>query len=401
MAAYPALFQPLILPCGATLPNRLAKSALSENLAEKGGVPGKDLFNLYENWGKGGAGLIITGNVMVDHKALGEAHNVIVEDETHLDVLKHWTSRAQANGSPLWMQINHPGRQAIKLINKDVVAPSAIPIKGKMLFATPRPLEEDEILEIIDRFGNTALIAKKAGFSGVQIHGAHGYLISQFLSPLANQRSDKWGGSLENRMRFVLEVYQNIRRKVGDDFPVGIKINSADFQRGGFTEEESMEVISTLSSLKIDLIEISGGIYEKAAMMGYAQKESTRQREAYFAEYVIKARARISAPLMLTGGFRTAAAMESAIQNKEVDIIGLGRPFCLYPHLAKEIADGLRTECPIAPVKTGISQIDNLGFLDTLWHEEQLKLIAHNGHPDPSLSPWKVIGKMGLGMMGV
>lgn len=400
MSAYPALFQALTLPCGTLIPNRLAKSALSENLADKGGSPGKDLFNLYGNWGKGGAGLIITGNVMVDHRARGEAHNVIVEDDRHLDGLKRWATLAQANGSPLWMQINHPGRQAIKLINKEVVAPSAIPIRGKMLFATPRPLEEEEILNIIERFGNTALIAKKAGFAGVQIHGAHGYLVSQFLSPLANQRTDKWGGNLENRMRFVLEVYQNIRNKVGDGFPVGIKINSADFQRGGFTEEESMEVISTLSSLKMDLIEISGGTYEKAAMMGHAQKESTLQREAYFAEYVIKARTRISAPLMLTGGFRTAAAMENAVKNGEVDIIGMGRPFCLYPHLAKEIAEGLRTECPIAPVKTGLAQVDQLGFLDTLWHEEQLKLIAQTGHPDPSLSPWKVIGKMGLGMMG-
>lgn len=400
MPQHPALFQPLTLPCGAVIPNRLAKSALSENLAEKGGYPGDNLLNLYKNWGQGGAGMLISGNVMVDHKALGEKHNVVVEDERHLSALQQWATATQAHGTAFWMQINHPGRQAIKLINKEVVAPSAIPIKGKMLFATPRPLTENEIWDIIDRFGNTALVAKKAGFAGVQIHGAHGYLVSQFLSPLANQRTDHWGGSLENRTRFVLEVYKNIRSKVGDAFPVGIKINSADFQRGGFTEEESMEVIDILSSEKMDLIEISGGTYEKAAMMGYAQKESTLQREAYFTEYIIKARKRISSPLMLTGGFRTAAAMETAIANGEVDIIGLGRPFCLYPHLANEIANGVRTQCPVAPVKTGMSQIDNMGFLDTLWHEEQLKIIAKTGAPDPSLSPWSVIGKMGLGMMG-
>jgi 2,4-dienoyl-CoA reductase-like NADH-dependent reductase (Old Yellow Enzyme family) len=399
MTKYTHLFSPLTLPCGACLPNRLAKSAMSENMADKGGIPSSRINQLYQIWSEGGSGLLISGNVMVDRKALGEKHNVVIEDEQHLEALTQWAKISQHNGTPLWMQINHPGRQAIKLINKEVVGPSALPIKGKMLFTTPRPLIESEIQDIIERFGNTALIAKKAGFHGVQIHGAHGYLVSQFLSPLANVRTDQWGGSLENRARFVIEVYKNIRSKVGNDYPVGIKINSADFQRGGFTEEESMEVIDLLSNLKMDLIEVSGGTYEKAAMMGHVQKESTIQREAYFSDYIIKVRKKCTVPLMLTGGFRTAAAMEQALADGEVDVIGLGRPYALYPHLAKEILSGTRTTCPIGPVRTGVTQVDKMGFLDTMWHEEQLKLMAQTGHPDPSLNPLSVIAKMGWGML--
>jgi len=399
MTTFSKLFSPLSLPCGAELPNRIAKSAMSENMAAKGSAPSERLNRLYQIWSEGGSGLLISGNVMVDKRALGEKYNVVIEDEQHLEALSAWANITQQHGTPFWMQINHPGRQAIKLINKDVVGPSAIAIRGKMLFTTPRPLLENEIWDIIDRFGNTALIAKKAGFHGVQIHGAHGYLVSQFLSPLANIRTDQWGGSLENRARFVVEIYKNIRAKVGVDYPVGIKINSADFQRGGFSEEESMDVIDMLSALKMDLIEVSGGTYEKAAMMGHAQKESTLQREAYFSEYITKVRARTTAPLMLTGGFRTALAMEQALEDGEVDVIGLGRPYALYPHLANEIAAGTRTSVPVAPVSTGVAQIDKMGFLDTMWHEEQLKLIAETGSPDPKLSPLSVVAKMGWGML--
>lgn len=377
---------PLHLPCGVTLNNRICKSALSENIADKGGRPSKELIQLYKTWGESGAGLIVSGNVMIDKNALGEKNNMIIEDETFLPELTTLATTAQANGVPLWMQINHPGRQAPKF-NKEVVAPSAIPLKIKGIFKTPRALEETEILDLIERYGNTALIAKKAGYQGVQIHGAHGYLVSQFLSPLANIRTDKWGGSLENRARFVLEIYKNIRAKVGKDYPVGIKINSADFQRGGFTEAESMEVIDILSQQGMDLIEISGGTYERAAMMGYAKK-STQEREAYFADYIIKARQRIKTPLMLTGGFRTVSVMEEALANDELDMVGLGRAFALYPNIANEILSGERKIAPVLPVKTGIKAIDKIGFLDTIWHELLLHQIAKGKKPNHKMSPW-------------
>jgi len=364
---------------------------MSENMANKDHSPSKKIITVYDRWARGGAGLIITGNIMVDHKALGEARNVVVEDRRHMEDLKLWADTFNGTGGHIWPQLNHPGRQSMGSINKETVAPSAVPVKVKgagFMFSTPRALEEAEILDLIERYGNTALIMKDAGFTGVQIHGAHGYLVSQFLSPISNVRTDKWGGSLENRARFVIEVYNNIRSKVGADYPVGIKINSADFQRGGFTEEESMEVVKILASLGMDLIEISGGTYEKAAMMGAAKKESTRQREAYFMDYIEKARKVTDKPLMLTGGFRTVASMEKAVEDGSLDIVGLARPFSLYPDLANRIFSGELKELEVPFPATGIKAIDNMGFLDLLWHELHIKRLGEGKKPDPNLSPY-------------
>src|SRR5690554_797269 len=289
-----ALAQPLTLRNGTIIKNRLMKSAMSEGLGTADNRMTRQLIRLYDRWAKGGVGLLVTGNVMVDRRALGEPGNLVVEDERDLGMLQAWATAGTQENTQFWMQINHPGKQVMRTLVKDPVAPSAIPFRTDMsrFFATPRALKELEIEEIIQRFGNTAAIAKKAGFTGVQIHAAHGYLVSQFLSGHHNQRTDQWGGSAENRRRFVLEVYKEIRRQVGDAFPVGIKLNSADFQRGGFTEEESLEVIRELSAAGMDLIEISGGTYEEPAMTGkeYPKKESTLKREAYFLEFAEKAR---------------------------------------------------------------------------------------------------------------
>lgn len=386
--------QPFTLPCGTTLSNRFCKSAMSENMANSGGIPSKEIHQLYDRWSHSGAGLIISGNVMIDKRALGEKDNVYVEDESSLTELQEWARLAQQNGAALWMQINHPGRQAPKTFNKDIVGPSAVGLKQKAMFKTPRPMTEEEILDAIERFGNTALIAKKAGFLGVQIHGAHGYLVSQFLSSRTNQREDQWGGSLENRARFAIEVYRNIRKKVGDNFPIGIKINSADFQRGAFSEEESLQVIDMLSAEGIDMIEVSGGTYEKAAMMGITEKESTRKREAYFADFIIKARQRTKTPLMLTGGFRSISVMAAAIRNNELDFIGMARPFARNPQIAKDFLDGKITKCEVPQITVGINAIDKMGFLDTLWHSLQLERMAKGKEPDLKMSGWKPFRKV-------
>ena len=291
------------LPNGSVLKNRIAKSAMSENFGTRHHAPSQGLIHAYRVWAKGNPGLLITGNVMIDSMALGEARNVVVEDYKHFELLKEWAKSVDGTGVHLWPQINHPGRQAFAAINRDVVAPSAIPLKmgsASKMFKVPTALTEDAIWAIIKRFGNTARILKEAGFTGCQIHGAHGYLVSQFLSPISNVRTDQWGGSLSNRARFVLEVYREIRRQVGVEYPVGIKINSADFQRGGFTEEASMEVIRLLGNEGIDLIEISGGTYEKPAMIKGDRKKSTIAREAYFLDYIEKARKLIDTPLLLT-----------------------------------------------------------------------------------------------------
>ena len=379
---------PFTLPSGAVLKNRITKSAMSENCGTYSNAPTKTLINAYAVWAKGNPGLLITGNVMVDAKALGEPRNVVVEDYTHFERLKQWARTVEGTGVHLWPQLNHPGRQAFASINKKVVAPSAVPLKmggASKMFTTATPLTEEEIWDIIKRFGNSARILKEAGFTGCQIHGAHGYLVSQFLSPISNTRTDQWGGPLENRARFVLEVYREIRNQVGPDYPVGIKINSADFQRGGFTEEESMEVVQILSREGIDLIEISGGTYEKPAMVKGNRKQSTIEREAYFLDYIEKARKITDKPLLLTGGFRSVKVMEDALAGGKLDVIGLARPFCLYPNLAQDIFDEKETRFE-APVPTiGIDFLDKLGGVELPWYELQIHRLGKGKQPRPNL----------------
>ncbi len=388
------LKKPITLPCGAILQNRIAKSAMCENMSPKDHAPNKELIHAYERWTNGGPGLMMTGNIMIDARAIGEPGNIIIEDRSNFELLSQWANVVKDSGIHLWPQLNHPGRQALSPINKEVVAPSSVStnIKGmSFLFKKPRTLTESEIEEIIDRFGTSAEICKEAGFTGVQIHGAHGYLVSQFLSPLTNQRKDKWGVSLENRMRFVLEIYRNIRSRVGDQFPIGIKINSADFQRGGFSEDESMEVVKILASEGMDLIEISGGTYERPAMIGSSKKKSTREREAYFLDYVEKVRKFINTPLMLTGGFRTTAAMEQALNQGALDIVGIARPFTLYPELPRKIFDGSLTELYVPNPKIGIKVIDKSGFVDIMWHEIHIRRLGQGKRPNPDLKASSII----------
>lgn len=388
-----ALAQAFTFPTGVQTTNRIVKSALSEGIAEPNGRPSEALFNLYRRWGTGGAGILMTGNVMVDKDHLVNPNVMIAEGETFLEDYTTLATHAQAQGTHLWMQINHPGRQAPVYLDKAPVSASNVKMPSRM-YLEPRPLEEEEILDLIERYGNAALMAKNSGMKGAQIHGAHGYLVSQFLSPLTNLRTDKWGGSLENRARFVLEIYRNMRKKVGGDFPLGIKINSADFQRGAFTEEESMEVIQMLDQEGMDLIEVSGGTYERAAMVGTMQKESTKQREAYFIDFIVKVRNKIKSPLMLTGGFRTAASMNKAIENGELDLVGLGRPFCVFPDVAKELINGTRTECGVPDLLTGVNKIDMSGMLQTPWHQFQLVRMGKGLDPDPEMDVWMVYEKI-------
>jgi len=361
------LAKPFTLPNGSVIRNRIAKSAMSETLGSlNGNRPTAALEVLYARWAGAGVGLCVTGNVMIDRRALGEHGNVAVEDERDLDTLRRWAAAGTRNGTQLWMQINHPGKQAPKRLNRETVSPSAIPFRPDMarFFATPRALTEAEIEDLIQRYGHTAEIAHKAGFSGVQIHGAHGYLVSQFLSPHHNRRSDRWGGSAENRRRFVLAVLAEIRRRVGTAFPVGIKLNSADFQRGGFTEEESLEAIRALAEAGIDLVEISGGTYEAPAMTGTTvTRDSTRQREAYFLDFSEKLRSTISVPLMLTGGFRSHAGMSAAVASGAVDLVGLARLLAIEPEAPAHLLRGEDPEQKIKPVRTGIPIVDRSAIM--------------------------------------
>ncbi len=397
------LQEELLLPCGVRLKNRIAKSAMSENMAVDH-KPDLKFQRLYKLWAEGGTGLLITGNVMIDSTALGEAYNVVLDSQNKIDdELKLWAQSGTYNDTALWMQLNHPGKQSPKFLSPTPVAPSALEFASPLnkLFNKPRELSEEEINKIIKAFGYAAKKAKDCGFSGVQIHGAHGYLVSQFLSPRHNQRNDQWGGSLENRMRFVLSIYKEIRSQVGDKFPVGIKLNSSDFQKNAFTQEESIQVMTSLDKAGIDLIEISGGTYEMAAMMGKGkQKESTQKREAYFLEFAELARKNIKCPLLLTGGFRTRKGMEEALQGGAVDMIGLARSLAIDPQFSNKLIKDDTTVSPVKRLSTGFKTLDRLLPLEIIWYTDQIHRLGKGLTPNPNRSVLAValnmIFEMGL-----
>lgn len=390
-----SLSAPLTLPGGAVLHNRIAKAAMSENLADDH-LPGERLLRLYGRWSHAGAGLLLTGNVMVDRRALGEPRNVVVESDAAVDALRRWADVAQAGGAACWPQVNHPGRQGARQVSSEMVAPSAVPLKiGGGLFGTPRALEATEIEDLVGRFGRVAGWSKRAGFAGVQVHGAHGYLVSQFLSPLVNQRDDAWGGDAERRRRFLVEVVRAMRAEVGAGFPIGVKLNSADFQRGGFDEAESMAVVEVLEAEGVDLLEISGGTYERPAMMAALpeQKASTAAREAYFLRYAQAVRARTRMPLLLTGGFRTRTGMEAALASGAVDMVGLGRPMALEPDLPRRLLDGSATESRATLHLTGLKPLD--GVSDIAWYAHQLRRMGDGKEPDPEANTLAVLARLG------
>lgn len=393
MTTTDTLHDPVTLPCGLVLPNRIMKAALSEVLADREHAPDARLERLYSAWARGGYGLIVTGNVMVDGSQLAEPGNIVIEDTRHLDALTRWartTEDGNGGGVPILAQLNHPGRQANPLAFGHVpVAPSPVPLNFPGA-ATPRELTSAEIEDIIDRFATTAAICEAAGFDGVQIHGAHGYLITQFLSPLSNRRTDEWGGDPQRRRRFVLEVVRRVRARVSPGFAVAIKLNSADFQRGGFTEDESRAVLEALAPEGLDLIEISGGSYEQPAMMG-AVSESTRQREAYFLAYARTVRTLIGdIPLAVTGGFRSRSAMAAAVAAGDCDVIGLGRPTVTTTDAAHVILTGRADAVPSYHPRYGmrrmlgrfvdLKQLD--GLLELAWHTDQLHRVGAGLPPD-------------------
>lgn len=387
---------PIIIK-GHTFKNRLIKGAMSETLANRAGEVGVGHLNLYRTWAAGGLGCAITGNVMIDWRAKNEPGVVVVEDEHDLPMLTKWAEVGKAQGMLTIVQLSHPGKQCPIGLNKETVAPSAIPFSKEMqaFFPTPRALTGKEIQDLIDRFAESARICEKAGFEGVQIHGAHGYLVSEFLSPLHNQRSDEWGGSIENRMRFLIESARAIRSKTSDGFILCVKLNSADFQRGGFTEEESLAVIKALEAEGVDFVEISGGTYEAPAMTGVRQ--STREREAYFLEFAEKVRSETKMPLMVTGGFRTRGGMDKALASDACDFIGIARPLAVEPDAPNNLLAGRDVRHAVKPVKTGIKPIDKAGFMEIIWYAAQFKAMAKNEAPNPKLSPLKVFAKYAWG----
>lgn len=359
----------LKLPCGVSIPNRICKAAMTEGLATPDNRANEQHASLYGKWAEGGAGILLTGNVQVDHRYLERPGNVVIEGRQSAEqkaALRAWAKAGTRDGTHLWMQISHAGRQTPAAVAAEPVGPSNIGLKMPgAQFGTPRPLTEKEIKDIIKRFAHVAKTARETGFTGVQIHAAHGYLISEFLSPDINTRTDDWGGSLENRARLLLEVVRAVRKAVGNDFPVSVKLNSADFQRGGFSHEDFVTVASWLNKEAIDLLEVSGGTYEQPKLVGLdnlsinpqkseVRRESTIAREAYFLDYARDIRAVMKKPMMVTGGFRSLEGMNAALAAKACDVIGVGRPLCVDPNVVRKL---LAREIDVLPAPEKEMQI--------------------------------------------
>lgn len=396
------LKSPLKLPCGAVLPNRLGKAAMTEGLAP-GGVPGEALIRLYSEWAKSGCGLLLTGNVIIDRHHLERPGNVVIDEEPDAALragLSAMSAAAKSGGAAVWMQISHAGRQTPYRVNKTPKAPSAVPLPlpGKF-WGDPVPLTEAEIEDLIAAHARAARVARETGFDGVQIHAAHGYLISQFLSPRANHREDAWGGPLENRARILMEAVKACRAAVGPDFPISVKLNSADFQKGAFAFEDSLTVAGWLAEAGVDLLEISGGTYEQPRMVGtdglaapdQPKAASTRAREAYFLDF---ARAMLKAktpPLMVTGGFRSMESMAEALEEG-VSVIGVGRPLCADPDTTLDLLasgkaldrweDGLRVGPGLLGPTSPSPLIKALNALSSqAWFYQQLRHVAAGRGP--------------------
>lgn len=329
------LFEPLTLPCGAVLKNRIAKSAMSDSLGDGTGHPTDEQNRLYRQWADGGLALTIIGEVQGSSAFAEKPGNLVLDEAADLDRFRALVRQGSRNETQLWIQLGHAGALAYPPTSNPK-GPSALDLPGLQCAA----LTTEEISKLPEAFARTSRLAQQAGFGGVQVHAAHGFLLSQFLSPLFNLRDDAYGGPIENRMRLLLEVIDAIRRVVGPKFPIAVKLNSSDQLEGGLDQHDALKVVEALDSSTVDLIDISGGTYfpgAKAASDGSG-------RGPYFIDFAVQARTKTSKPLMLTGGFKTRAQAEDAIGSGAVDVTGLARALVLHPDLANHWKAGQTSE---------------------------------------------------------
>src|SRR5882757_71771 len=387
-----SLFAPLTLPNKAVVPNRIAKAAMEENMADSGQLPGENLRQLYANWASGGAGLILSGNVMIDPAALTGPGGVVLDARQPIEPFKAWSRAGMRNGGQTWLQISHPGRQVFAAMGQEAVAPSAIGVDlgaYSHLFPVPRALDEAGIAGIVARFATTARLAEASGFSGVQIHAAHGYLISQFLSPLTNRRTDAWGGELHNRARLLLDVVKAVRAAVSPGFSVSVKLNSADFQKGGFEASDAVQVVRWLNELPVDLVELSGGSYESPAMQGAPQAGSTVVREAYFLDFARDISAVARMPVMVTGGIRRRAVAEQALKPNEgrpgVAMVGIASAMAVEPKLPERWKGGEALDIEMPSVGWRNKAYASLARMALV--KLQLRRLGKGKRPKPDANP--------------
>jgi 2,4-dienoyl-CoA reductase-like NADH-dependent reductase (Old Yellow Enzyme family) len=384
-------FESLTLPNGTVIPNRIAKAAMEENMADAEHAPSAALLQLYRAWADGGAGLILTGNVMIDRRAMTGPGGVVLEDPSQLQAFRNWARIGRAKGAQFWLQLNHPGRQMMKNLGQETWAPSAVPLdlgKHSKMFATPKAMTEQDVHEVIARFVNAARLGEQAGFSGVQIHAAHGYLISQFLSPLTNRRTDRWGGSLENRARLLIETVKAVRAAVSPSFSVAVKLNSADFQRGGFDAADAKCVVGMLNELPVDLVELSGGSYEAPAMQGSARDGRTLAREAYFLEFARDIAAIAGMPVMVTGGIRRIGVVKKVLDSG-IAMAGIGTALAIKPDLPNAWRKGEDPRPQIAPISWKSKPLASLAGMAVV--KFQLRRLSQGRKPNPGVSPFRAL----------
>ncbi|MCA0244059.1 MAG: NADH:flavin oxidoreductase/NADH oxidase family protein [Proteobacteria bacterium] len=391
------IFEALPLPNGSSIPNRLAKAAMEENMADRDQAPSEALMLLYQAWADGGAGLLITGNVMVDGRAMTGPGGVVLEDATQLDKFKRWARVGRSKGAQFWLQINHPGRQMPADLGQPTWAPSAVALDlGSMSkhFKPPQAMTEAMIAEVIRRFARAAQLGEAAGFTGVEIHAAHGYLLSQFLSPLSNHRSDAWGGPLANRARLLLEIVKAVRAAVSPGFAVAVKLNSADFQRGGFSVEDAREVVTMLNPLGVDLVELSGGSYEAPAMQGTARDGRTLAREAYFVDFARDIRAVARMPIMVTGGVRRLPVAEQVVASG-VDMVGMATALAIDPNLPRDWQHGRDSAPALRPIAWKNKPLASLANMAAV--KFQLRKLSQGKATDPQVWPLRALVEQQLG----
>lgn len=389
-------FTSLRLPNGSQLPNRLAKAAMEENMADHDHAPSDELIRLYRTWAAGGAGLLITGNVMVDRRAMTGPGGVVLESAQFGPRFKQWSAAARSQGAQVWMQINHPGRQMPVALGQETLAPSAVALElghFSKQFERPRAMTEADITAVKDRFVRTALLAEQFGFNGVQIHAAHGYLLSQFLSPITNRREDRWGGSIENRARLLLDIVKAVRQATGNGFAVSVKLNSADFQRGGFSADDARQVVQWLNPLGVDLIELSGGSYEAPAMHGQTRDGRTLAREAYFLEFARDIASVTTLPIMVTGGIRRYPVVEQVLQSG-IAVAGMATALALDPQLPSSWRSDTKATAQLRAIPWKNKVLASIAYMAMVKY--QMRRLASGKPPRPDVSPAIALAKQQL-----
>ncbi len=323
------LFEENIL-AGIQLKNRIIRSATHEGLTIDGGLVSPQLIKMLTELADGGTALIITGHCAVEPEGQAGRWQTLIDRDETIPGLTELTTAVHEHGSKVVVQLAHAGAAALN--SEMAKGPSEIfrPMDKKMSGA----MTIDDIHRVVKNFGQAAVRAQKAGFDGVQIHAAHGYLLSQFLSPHYNHREDEYGGELQSRAKIIIDIVKEIKHQTGDDFPVMIKINSEDFIENGFTVDEMLRVCGWLELSGIDVVELSGGTMESPKHLNPVRKpDCSEWEEGYYTEAAIKFKKQMRIPLILVGGIRTFKFAQYLLKEKTADYIALSRPLIREPNL--------------------------------------------------------------------